>query len=192
MFWGGQPGHPPARPCGASCGAEPTHSSVPVVGGGRARAIAQPVALSTPCSHPPAVRLPAPRGLASLAEGGAAAGGSRCHLHLAALGTGGGSSSALPRAVGIPRGLVAEGWGVAGSPGDALWEKPLQPPQPAGTSCPHTRHTHGRGLGSTWHHTVGGDRTHGNGRQHRLREETQHVQELHKGTGEFKGELGPC
>lgn len=113
MFWGRQPGHPPH---GASRGTEPTHSSVRC-SGGTAHAIAQPVAPSTPCSHPPAVCLPAPRGLASLAEGGAAAGGSRCHLHLAALGTGGGSSTALPRALGIPRGMVAEGWEAAGSPG---------------------------------------------------------------------------
>lgn len=29
MFWGRQPGHPPATAHGASCGAEPAHSSVP-------------------------------------------------------------------------------------------------------------------------------------------------------------------
>lgn len=69
-----------------------------------------------PAPHPPAGMSPwIPRGLASLAEGGAVAGGSRCHLHLAALGTGDGSSSTLPPgAMGIPCGLVAEGGGEAG------------------------------------------------------------------------------
>lgn len=56
-----------------------------------------------PAPHPPASMSPwLPRGLASLAEGGAAAGGSCCHLHLAALGTGGSSSSALPPGHGEP------------------------------------------------------------------------------------------
>lgn len=100
-----------------------------------------------------------------------------------------------PRSPG-PWGSRAGWWQKAGkrlaAPGDALWEKPLQPPHPAGTSCPHTRHS--EGLGSTWHHAVGGDRAHGNGRQHRLREETQcgHPAVLGRGTGEWKGELRPC
>lgn len=42
-------------------GAEPTHSSVPMSGGGRAHPITQPVAPGTPCSHPPAVSPGSPR-----------------------------------------------------------------------------------------------------------------------------------
>lgn len=109
---GGQSPHPAASPCPAGLSPPST----------------EPVAPSTPRSHPAAGFLPAPRGLASLAEGGAAAGGSRCHLHLAALGTGGASSTALPRGPGDP--AKAEGWQKAGerlaTPGNALWEKPRQ------------------------------------------------------------------
>lgn len=81
---GASPGTLHTRPCGASWGKDPT---------------AQPVA---PILLPPCL----PRSRASLAEGGAVAGGSHCHLHLTALGTGGSSSSALPGATGNPHGRM--------------------------------------------------------------------------------------
>lgn len=50
---------------------------------------------------------------------------------------------------------------------------PHRCPAQQGASSPRPRHAHGHGLGPTWHHTIGGDCAHGNGRQHCLQEETQ-------------------
>lgn len=170
---GGIQGTPRPDLHGASGGAEPTHSSVPASGRGRAQPIPSPwhPARPAPILLPCVSRLPAASPVWRREEPRLAALAAICTSRLW-----GRVAAPAPRSPG-PWGSRSGWWQKAGerlaAPGDALWEKPLQAPHPAGTSCPHTWHTHRHGLSSTWHHTVGGDGTHGNGRQHRLREETQ-------------------
>lgn len=218
MPWGMPPrGTPWPHRTGASPGVGTAHSSIShpaqlEAAGGRSCASAQPAVPGTPGSPSCCQQVsPAPPRLASLAEGGAAAGGSRCHLHLTALGMGG--SSMLPPGRGEPAGLVAEGWGVAGgdvhatgqpqgsacpAQGAGQPQRTLPGKSPAGSQTPRPWHTHGYGRSSTWHHAVGGDRAHGNGRQHRLWGETpcRHPAEppplWGRGTGRGKGEPGLC
>lgn len=176
---GGQSPHTAASPCPAV--GEPTPSPSPWHP-------ARPAPILLPCVS----RLPAASPVWRREEPRLAALAAICTSRLW-----GRVAAPAPRSPG-PWGSRAGWWQKAGerlaATGDAPWEKPLQAPRPAATSCPHTWHTRGHGLGFTWHHTVGGDRTHGNGRQHRLREETQcgPPAELGRGTGEWEGELGPC
>lgn len=82
------------------------------------------------------------------------------------------------------------GWAHLGL-GDPAGAHPTREPEPLAAG------TRRQGLCSTWHHAVGGNRTHGNGCQHRLQEETQcqHRAQLPprsgSGGGSGTGEQGP-